>query len=351
MVSEEKGVINTLALINNNLAGTREYLVQITQTETLLLKSLKHTNKEIDSLEVNLREQNQAMQNRIKELYIKGRYGEWEVLLNLLQEKSPPQRQWEQVRFLIDADQKMVRHISEAKLVLEQRQKELSTKTHELTALRKVKSAEEEGLSAQHKNQQAALATLRESKSLQEKALREYERNQKVMLALIKKLEERKKKEEAEAKRRREQALAAKKKPPPVKVPPKAVGPKCVPVNGPIISGFGMQEHKLLRTFTKNLGVEIQAARGTSVKAAAAGTVVLVSRIEGRGPAVIIDHGNSYYSVYGHLQKISVKEGQELRHCQVLGETSEVESINGPKLYFQVSEGTHTVDPMEWLKK
>jgi septal ring factor EnvC (AmiA/AmiB activator) len=96
--------------------------------------------------------------------------------------------------------------------------------------------------------------------------------------------------------------------------------------------------------------VEIRGKRGQAIRAAAAGTVAMVAEIDGRGPSVIIEHEGGTYSVYGHLRSIRVQEGKEVRNCEEIGEVGDIASLNGIKLYFQVSEGTQTVDPLQWLK-
>jgi septal ring factor EnvC (AmiA/AmiB activator) len=194
---------------------------------------------------------------------------------------------------------------------------------------------------------------------MQRRALEEFERNQKVMLALIKKLEEKRKKEIAAAKKaeaeKKKKAKGKKEKKEVVK--PKATvattvkGPKCMPLEGEIISQYGLQEHPVLHIATRNLGIEIRGKRGKAVRAAAAGTVAMVAEIDGRGPSVIIEHEGGTYSVYGHLRSIRVQEGKEVRNCEEIGEVGDIASLNGIKLYFQVSEGTQTVDPLQWLKQ
>ena len=183
------------------------------------------------------------------------------------------------------------------------------------------------------------------------------------LLDSIKKLEEKRKKEQEAAKKaeaeRKKKAKEKKKKKEKEKVveKPKATvtaslkGPKCMPLEGEVISRYGLQEHPVLHIATRNLGIEIRGKRGKMVKAAAPGTVVMVSEIDGRGPSVIIEHEGGTYSVYGHLRSIRVQEGKEVQKCEEIGEVGDIASLNGIKLYFQVSEGTQTVDPLEWLKQ
>ena len=112
-----------------------------------------------------------------------------------------------------------------------------------------------------------------------------------------------------------------------------------------------MHEHPVLHIMTRNLGVEIRGKKGDKIKAAAAGNVVMVTEIDGRGPSVIIEHEGGVYSVYGHMSSIRVKEGDRVGNCEDIGTVGDLASLNGIKLYFQISEGTDTVDPLKWLKK
>ena len=135
------------------------------------------------------------------------------------------------------------------------------------------------------------------------------------------------------------------------KEPVKPIGPKCMPLDGSVISEYGMHEHPVLHIMTRNLGVEIRGKKGAKIKSAAAGTVAMVTEIDGRGPSVIVEHEGGVYSVYGHMSAIRVKEGDKVKNCQDLGTVGDIGSLNGIKLYFQISEGTDTVDLLKWLKK
>lgn len=124
-----------------------------------------------------------------------------------------------------------------------------------------------------------------------------------------------------------------------------------MPLKGDIISNYGLQEHPILHIMTRNLGIEIRGRRGAFVRAAAPGVVAMVAEIDGRGPSVIIEHEGGIYSVYGHLKSIRVQEGEQVENCEEIGEVGDIASLNGIKLYFQVSEGTQTVDPLHWLNQ
>ena len=365
--TEEKGVLNTISILDQNLNQTRTYITELSRSELMLEQAIVSLSADIDSLDRKIIVRKEAMKRRIRSLYVNGRNGEARVLYALLTQEGNPDRQVYWVHHILNQDQEEIEMLSQ--LIQERDEKKQMESAHlsDLKQLRSKKAAEEKGLVSQMSGQEKMLLSLKHDQNMQRRALKEFEQNQKTMLALIKKLEERRKKEieqakkEEAARKAREKAEKAKKKDsktktktvekPKVTVAESVKGPKCTPLKGNVISNYGLQEHPVLHIMTRNLGVEIRGKRGDAVRAAAAGTVVMVGEIDGRGPSVIIEHAGGTYSVYGHLNSIRVQEGKEVRNCEEIGEVGDVASLNGIKLYFQVSEGTQTVDPLLWLKQ
>jgi len=346
--TEEKGVLNTISLLDQNLNQTREYVGMLASNEMAVNHALMVLSIELDSLDHGIAMQQAAMKKRIRELYIKGRNSNWEYLYRLMRQKENPERHLYMVRRLLTEDKSRV-----DKLQALLREREIIKKKEfahllELRTLRNKKAIEEKSLVGQIKNQGTVLETLKRDKNVQKQALQEFERDQKTMLALIKKLEEKRKKELEEAKKKKRMSKGKTKTTRSTVIA--TVGPKCMPLQGEIISKYGSHEHPVLHIMTKNLGIEIRGKRGNPIKAAAKGKVVMVTEIDGRGPSVIIEHEGGIYSVYGHLNSIRVKEGMEVRNCEEIGEVGDLASLNGIKLYFQISEGTRTLDPLQWLK-
>lgn len=356
--TEEKGVLNTISLLDQNLNQTRVYITELSKNEKLVQQAVEQLKRDIDSLDQKIHVRKEAMKVRVRKLYVNGRYSEAEVLYRLLSREGDPRRQAYWVHHVLNEDRMQVEILTA--MVTERDEKKRESEEHlvELNGLREKKAREEKGLVSQMGNQERMLLNLKHDKAMQQRALREFERNQKVMQALIAKLEAKRKKEIEEAKKAEAARKAKQKKQKEKKVvekPKKTIagsvkGPKCMPLEGEIISNYGLQEHPVLHIATRNLGVEIRGKRGAAIRAAAAGIVVMVAEIDGRGPSVIIEHEGGTYSVYGHLRSIRVQEGKEVRNCEEIGEAGDIASLNGIKLYFQVSEGTQTVDPLQWLK-
>lgn len=362
--TEEKGVLNTISLLDQNLNRTRVYLQELSKSEGMLQQAVVKLVADIETLDAKIDARKTVMKKRIRSLYINGRSSEAEVLYSLLTRKDNPERQIYWVHRVLYQDRDDVEMLQKLLAERDHKKKRQMNHLNELLKLRDKKADEEIGLVQQMNGQEQMLQSLKHDKALRKKALQEYERNQKTMLALIKRLEDRRKKEKPGAKKTESVRVAETKKKAPetkvaeVSVPkpkvqesPAKKGGKCMPLNGPIISSYGMQEHPVLHIMTRNLGVEIRGKRGRAVRAAAEGTVAMVSEIDGRGPSVIIEHEGGVYSVYGHMKSIRVQEGKKVKNCEEIGEVGDIASLNGIKLYFQVSEGTQTVDPLQWLKQ
>ena len=368
--SEEKGVLNTISLLDQNLNQTRTYIAELAKSEAMVQGAVVRLAADIDSLDRKIVERKEAMRRRIRSLYVNGRQSEALVLYNLLSQKGNPDRQVYWVHHILNEDREQVLMLSRMMEERDEMKKTEQGHLEDLNRMRSRKAQEEKGLVTQMSGQEKMLLSLKQDKNMQKKALQEFERNQKTMQALIKKLEEKRKKEIEAAKKaeeerkRKEKAAKAKKgkggkpekeekvvKKPQVAMTTPVTGPKCMPLKGEVISQYGLQEHPVLHITTRNLGVEIRGKKGSAVRAAAAGTVAMVAEIDGRGPSVIIEHEGGTYSVYGHLQSIRVQEGKTVQNCEEIGIVGDIASLNGIKLYFQVSEGTQTVDPLEWLKQ
>jgi murein hydrolase activator len=65
---------------------------------------------------------------------------------------------------------------------------------------------------------------------------------------------------------------------------------------------------------------------------------------------VVVNHGDGYYTLYGHLSEIAVAVGQEVTSGASIGRSGEIGSLKGPILHFEVRKGISSLDPEEWLR-
>ena len=125
------------------------------------------------------------------------------------------------------------------------------------------------------------------------------------------------------------------------------------PVNGDIVIRFGPDTLSAAQGggVIRWNGVGIKAPAGTPIKAVAGGEVVRVNRMSTYGLVVIVQHGNSYYSLYMQLQSAAVKEGQQIEKGATIGAVGGQNTTQGSHLYFEIRGANQiALDPIAWLK-
>lgn len=122
------------------------------------------------------------------------------------------------------------------------------------------------------------------------------------------------------------------------------------PVTSASIDNFG--ERRMFNGALASIhkGLDFRARRGTPVRAANSGVVVLARRLYYEGNCVIIDHGLGLYTVSMHLSRISVHTGQHVATGQKLGLSGATGRVTGPHLHWAVRWGGAYLDPAKLLK-
>ncbi|MFJ2466262.1 peptidoglycan DD-metalloendopeptidase family protein [Pseudomonas sp. NPDC087615] len=116
-----------------------------------------------------------------------------------------------------------------------------------------------------------------------------------------------------------------------------------------ISSKFSMgRKHPILNKIRAHKGVDYAAPRGTPIKAAGDGKVLLAGRRGGYGNTVIIQHGNTYRTLYGHMQGFAkgVKTGGTVKQGQVIGYIGTTGLSTGPHLHYEFQVNGVHVDPL-----
>lgn len=123
------------------------------------------------------------------------------------------------------------------------------------------------------------------------------------------------------------------------------------PVRGEVVAPFGKYRHPEFAAEIVRKGIDIEGAMGQAVHAVEKGRVVFADRFAGYGRMVIVDHGERFFTIYGHLSEILTKTGSELRRGEVLGRVGESASYDGARLYFEMRKDGRSLDPIPWFKK
>jgi murein DD-endopeptidase MepM/ murein hydrolase activator NlpD len=125
--------------------------------------------------------------------------------------------------------------------------------------------------------------------------------------------------------------------------------PSIWPVRGQITAGFGQRMDPFSGEGAFHWGVDISVPFGTRVEAAADGIVLEAGPESGYGNKILIDHGYGLTTKYGHLSRIFVMVGQELKRGQVIGAVGMTGKSTGPHLHYEVHVHDTPVNPMKYL--
>ena len=115
------------------------------------------------------------------------------------------------------------------------------------------------------------------------------------------------------------------------------------PVAGAIGDGFGPRGNRF------HAGIDIPAAKGTPVGAAAPGRVVFAAVGDGFGKLVVLEHPHGVRTRYAHLSRITVRVGQYVKARATVGLVGSTGEATGPHLHFEVLVRGANVNPMSAL--
>ena len=114
-----------------------------------------------------------------------------------------------------------------------------------------------------------------------------------------------------------------------------------------LTSGFGYRIDPLYKTVKFHAGLDFTAPQGSPIYATADGIVRTAGNLgNGYGNHVIISHGYSYSTLYGHMYRIKAKNGQRVRRGEVIGYVGNTGKSTGPHLHYEVIKGSKHLNPI-----
>ena len=114
------------------------------------------------------------------------------------------------------------------------------------------------------------------------------------------------------------------------------VRPASLPSNTRYTSSFGVRRVYNGVMQSTHQGLDYSAAMGTEIKAANSGRAVLVHQMYFEGGLIVIDHGESIFTLYMHQSEFLVKEGAAIEKGQPIGKSGASGRVTGPHLHFAV---------------
>ena len=125
--------------------------------------------------------------------------------------------------------------------------------------------------------------------------------------------------------------------------------PSIWPVRGFVTSDFGYRVSPIYGTRQFHQGLDIANDVGTPVQAAANGTVSEAGYSTGYGRYVKVQHGYGMVTLYGHLSKACVRDGQRVRKGEIIGNVGNTGSSTGPHLHYEVWVNGVPTNPRKYI--
>jgi hypothetical protein len=131
----------------------------------------------------------------------------------------------------------------------------------------------------------------------------------------------------------------------------------CIPAIQPtpknrstIVSGFGYRIHPVYKTLRMHTGIDFAAKTGTPVYATGDGVVIdPKGNQSGYGIVCVINHGYGYQSLYGHLSKMIVSEGQRVKRGQLIGYVGSTGLSTSPHCHYEIIKNGVKIDPVHYF--
>lgn len=121
------------------------------------------------------------------------------------------------------------------------------------------------------------------------------------------------------------------------------------PIKGAITSSYGLRSDPITGVKDFHTGLDIRGAMNTSVKAPYDGTVAFTGWSNIYGNFILIKHENNIVTMYGHLNKINVKKGENVKQGNIIGAVGTTGRSTGPHLHFEVLKNNKRENPLSFL--
>jgi murein DD-endopeptidase MepM/ murein hydrolase activator NlpD len=114
------------------------------------------------------------------------------------------------------------------------------------------------------------------------------------------------------------------------------------------LSGFGYRIHPIFKVKKMHYGIDFTAPKGTAIQATGSGKVVKATRNAGFGNHIIIDHGFGFKTIYAHLSKINVRQGEQVIRGQLIGTVGSSGISTAPHCHYEVHINGKPVNPISY---
>ncbi len=335
LLSKEKSISGEIHHLDKEIHLRTKLIDELGSDLKREQREFSELSGELRNAENRLEERKQVLARRLRAVYERGLTSPLEVLLGS-KSFSGLELRLEYLSRVLAADVRLVEEIEDLRSEIARREREKGSKIVGIEKKKEEVDREKASLEAASTKKQQVLASVKKEKSKREKMIEELERQEKKLQDLIQKLEE-------------ERLLAEQRGAMRESTVGKARGRLLWPVRGKVVTKFGTIYDPEEKTRIPSQGIDISAGLGTPVQAVEAGKVEYADWWQTYGKMIIINHGGGFYTLYSHLNDISVIAGSEVVRGQKIGTVGNTGSLKGPALHFELRQGKRALDPLQWL--
>ena len=341
---KEKSTVRKVSNLSEEISLLQRLVKEIDKEERLLIADITRTENQILKSEVELDSLKARYARRLNKIYKKGQLTNLEKIFSSTSWRQAVYRS-KYLKIIAEIDQKTYDTIKSLLVEIGKQKLNLEAALRKKRRLKRDRSQTLTLVQNKKRKEQRALIKIRQSQKDLKTFLTEKQAGVKQLEVIIKKIRDDINRFEREARiRQQQQALQSKEF-------PKLQGQLEWPAQGRVITKFGRQWNPKLKTTTENPGIDIKGKPGSEIRSVLGGIVTTITFIRGFGTTIIIDHGNGFYTVYGHVTKVETYEDSQVRGGEVIAYMGDSSSINGAQLHFEIWGQGKKLDPEKWLKK
>lgn len=335
---KELSTVNQLNTIDKKLSKNRDDLSRLNRKSKNLEEEMLTTNNQLEQINQDIAQRKKLFNKRIVALYKYQRSGG--ILRTIFSSDSylDLSQRTTFIGMILDHDIQLIHQFLEHVSLTIEKKKTLLENQKSLEKVRASILEKKSQISDQKREKSTLLKKIRNEKNTYLAAVKELEKSSLELQSLIERLEEELTMGKGQFIPEEGKGFATLK------------GKLLFPVSGKIISRYGNQVDSQLNTVTFQKGIEISTEHGKEIKAIYEGKVLYADWFKGYGNIVIIDHGDSYYSLYAHLSKILARVGDRIEAGEVIALSGDTGSLKGPSLYFELRHHGKPLNPLNWLR-
>lgn len=319
--AEEQRALTNLYLIRRNLARAQKTLNEAKGRVTFNEKEITELKKDYIEAEYQIKKRSKEIKQRIIEIYKSGSGGILDILFASKSMADFVNRTYYFGR-IIAHDAELINSIRQQVEIIKRTKQQLLLANREIKDSLKVIEAEKQDIARSSTEKERVYQYLRSRRQEYERRVRQLEASSFAIEKFIKS-------------RGVSRTVST--------------GRLSWPIIGRIVSRFGYRRHPIWGGFHFHSGVDIASPYGKPIVSADSGEVIFSGWWDGYGKAVVIDHGRSYTTVYGHMSRVYVQVGQAVSKAQVIGLVGSTGFSTGPHLHFEIRINGRPVDPLAYL--